>query len=342
MGSLSDLIKNNKSEPVKKEQPQEIIISQSIIKRVYDKFQEPIIHCPLELLECDITHNFDTTTHKMLNGKFGECLLLGKSAKGDIVLDLPKHKKTLEPLTDEINIRQQAVLAQKVLIKNQIHVAKFINTQVPVCCKVEEGVILQTELDIFPTIMWHENSVRLACVDIKFSSDINSTFGDYSWQNLDFMDHIQPDSIFWLMDHLDLDLCRKRNPEFEATVGYDNIFSEQVLKHLNKLAFIYFVIGYKRVSIDDIQMFERLKYEKIGTDNDGQPIYSKARQTEFYERMRKAIELLKVYYAKGFIPIPYNDVKRFRGCHKCPVNIANKSELNPKAYCEMASKIRSC
>jgi len=341
MGSLSDLIKNNKVEPVKKEENKIIHISQSIIKRLYDKNQEPILHCPLELYECDIKHNFDFPTSYMIKGMFGETLLLGSCAKGKKVEDLEKHKKTHLPLKDEVNIRQQITEANKFIIANQINIIPHYNTQVPVICKVEENVYLVTELDCFPTIIWVKDGLKLCALDLKMSSDINSTWGEYAWRkNFEYMDHCQPDSIYWLMDHIDIDLCKKTYPEFETKVGYDNIFTQQVINNLHKLVFIYFVIGYDKVDIKDMELFRRCKHDV--NEKGEEMLTNHNRQRDFYERMRKSIELLKVYYDRGFLPIPYNDVDRKRGCHKCHCNVMNKSELNPKAFCEEGNKIRSC
>lgn len=336
MGGLADLLNKEKGSSGEKSTTiipdnEPIIISQSLAKHIIDKNQEPVPHCPLQIYECDIKRNFDFPTDSMEAGNFGEGLLLGESADG--VKKELKRKNNGEMTIDEVRIRGQVQMANIKLLKHQINIIPHYNTQVPIAIRFE-GCILQTKIDIFPTPIVIDDKQYIAIVDIKFSQDISTNFGPYQWRNgIAWMDHLQPDALFLMLDNLDIDLCKQMYPDFEKRVGYDNIFTPFILKWSNHIKFFYFVIGYKKVDIEDIIIIERMKHEIINGKA------TTTRQQETKERLRKVADTIKSYYEKGFIPIPYEDPKNFRGCSKCYVNIHNKK---PGSYCKCAQEIISC
>ena len=337
---LLDLLKK-KEQPIQQEGKRVIKVSQSLLKLLYDKNQELLPHCPLEIYETYISPNkdkYDTTTEAMLKGKFGEGFILGKSAKGDLVTELPKNKKNGEPVIDEVRIRQMAQLAKIKLTEYRVPIYPNINTQVPIACYLmrtpELDVILQTELDLFPTSIYIDGKYYLAVIDIKWTSNPHSSYGSFCWSTPQYMDHIQPDSIYWILEHIDLDLCKQLNPEFDKEVGFDNIFTEAVKNNIkSNIYFFYFVIGFNAVEMNNIlDPIRRFKYE---VDDKGNYLNNN-RQVEVYERMRKGVELLERYRAEGYIPVPYEDKYNFRGCYRCAVNKKNGG------FCEIAKQVVNC
>ena len=107
---LADLLahQNNKelADKATKESKKILKVSQSLLKLLYNQPQELLPHCPLEIYESYFNpeKKFKIETEAMTKGKFGEGLLLGKSAKGDLVTELEKNKKTGEPVIDELRI----------------------------------------------------------------------------------------------------------------------------------------------------------------------------------------------------------------------------------------------
>lgn len=336
---LLDLLKKEEEQQPKQQGKTERFVSQSLLKLLYDQHQEPLPHCPLEIYELYINKEkkFKSESEAMTKGKFGEGLLLGKSAKGDIVTELERNKKTGEPVVDEIRIREMAHLAKIKLTEYQITIYPNINTQVPIACYLErsdeEDVILLTELDIFPTTILIDNKYYLAVVDIKWTSNPHSTFGSFCWSTPQYMDHIQPDSIFYILDNIDLELCKGLNPEFDKSVGFDNIFTDTVKRNLSNISFFYFVIGFNKVGFDNI--LQPIRRNKMELGQDGKPMNNN-RQLEVKERMRKGVELLRRYDKEGHLPIPYEDKYHYRGCSKCPVNKKNGG------YCNEAQQIINC
>lgn len=344
MAGLLDMLNQRKQEEQNNKEiantKKVLKVSQSLLKLFYNQHQELLPHCPLEIYESYFNpeKKYKIESDAMTKGKFGEGLLLGKSAKGDLVTGLERHKKTGEPVIDELRIRQMAHLAKIKLNEYMVPVYPGINTQVPVAAYLmrtpEQDVILQTELDLFPTNIVVDNKSYISCIDIKWPSNPHSTFGAFSWANPQFMDHIQPDSIFWILEHIDLDLCKQLNPEYEEAVGYDNIFTDTVKKYCkNGLSFFYFVIGYNKVEMNNI--LPPIRRHKHEVDENGRPM-NNHRQMEVYERMRKGVELINTYFDKGFLPMPYEDKYNFRGCTKCPVNKKNGG------HCVQAQEIINC
>lgn len=332
MPSLSDLIP--KIKPVEEQQvsgmPSPFLISQSLIKTMINQGHEWLDHCPKQIWHLYFEKPKKFSEHKKVFdiGKLGETLLLGGSAKGDSVTELARSKKDGSMLTTEINVRRSVVFAEKVFSKHQISVVKLVNTQVPVICKVDgyDDVYLQTELDLFPTTFVPnphkpERQGCIAAIDIKFPSKIKG-FGAYSWDNVEHMDHIQPDSIFYILERYNKDLCKQFNPEWDKTIGYDNVITPYIQQFMkNDIKFFYMVIPYAECgSIEHIKFYERLKCE-IGKS----PTF---RQKEFHQRMVMAIERLKDYFNKSFYAVPFHDSYRFKGCKYCPVNSVNGGNCN--------------
>lgn len=346
MPSLSDLL-NNKEKEVKKvqvnEMPVPFYISMTTIKYLIDSEHQIKAYCPLQLyamLHEKIPNNKDS----FQKGKLLETLVLGSSAKGDSVTSLGVNKKSGGMLKDEADIRMYAQLCKIKMAKHQIAVHEGVNTQVPVVCRVNKypDILLRTELDLFPTTFVanpdkSSEGLKLAAIDLKSTPDIDKGYGAYNWGKPEYLDHIQPDSIFYILDNLDIDLCKSENPEYEKNVGYDNVFTPFVLEHLKNTRFYYMVVGYKMdYDLKNIRFFERLKKDP----NVKSPDF---RQKEFEQRMYRAIERIEWHYRNGWEAIPYHNKYEFTGCKYCNINKENNSlEYNEnKGYCTEADNIQA-
>jgi hypothetical protein len=343
MGLAELLNENSKTnKELKLSRPSPFYISMSIIKYIIDQNHEFKNYCPLllkEMLKGEIPNNKPT----FQKGKLLETLVLGSSAKGDSVNTLGVNKKNGGMLKDETDIRLFAQLCKIKILKHQISVIENYNTQVPIICKLDkyDDVYLRTELDLFPTIFCpypdKDNcKLELTAIDLKSTPNIDNGFGAYNWNNFSEMDHIQPDSIFYILNHINLDLLKLENPKYEAQVGYDNIFTSFVLNSINKLHFYYMVVGYKMdLDLRNIRFFER---KMIGEERT--PSF---RQKEFEQRMMRAIERIEWHYEHGFEAIPYYNKYEATGCKFCQVNKDNNSEEfnNNKGYCVCGNIIPS-
>ena len=324
MPSLTDLLnqKDNKPKQEQAKQPAELFMSMSLIKDMTDNQGNAIEHCPKKIFNDFFSPVKKELEREVYNiGKFGEYLILGGSARGDIVTELPRSKRDGSMLQTEKNIREMAAIAKIVMQKHQITVLPLINTQVPVICKVDgyNDVYLRTELDLFPTTFIpnpHKSEKQgcIACIDLKYAPKYKG-FAAYDWSNVEYMDHCQPDSIFYLLERYDKDLCIKHNPEYNLKVGYDNVITPYVQQFMkDSVKFFYMVIFYNDgIDEKNIRFFERKKHE------DNTKTYN-LRQREFHQRMVGCIETIKNYFERGFIAIPYSDTYRHRGCKYCPLN----------------------
>lgn len=317
--------------------PSPLFISQSLMKTMTkstDWYQDDSsftkTYCPRQVYHFFFTKDYKEHKDVYDKGTFGESLLLGYTASMDTVTDLPKHKKTGAARVDEDRIRLMAKIAKIKFAYHQIAVHEGLNTQVPLAAHIERDVYIRTRLDLFPTPFIADPKITdsdsiFACIDTKFPKSLDG-FGDFNWRQFEHLDHCQPDSIYWQFEHLDLSLIKKFYPDFEKEVGFDNIYTPKILSIINEVMFYYFIIAYDKVTDENIMI---RSFPKTGVDD------NQNRQAEFRERMNRVISLVEYHFEMGFDPVPFIDIKRGRGCHKCPINIKAKPYLNnPCGYCE--------
>ncbi len=305
--------------------PKKLYMSQSLIKSLIKKWYESDDdyikpHCPRQIYHLFFKKDYKLEKEVFEKGNFGESLLLGLTADGSAVTELPKNKKTGEDRIDETRIRRMADIAKIYFVKHQIPVHEGINTQFPLIRHIERDVYIRTKLDLFPTSITYDpdgdGKEEFACIDVKFPKSLEG-FGEYDWSDFENLDHCQPQSIYWQMESLDMKLMKSEFAEYEASVGFDNVLTKKALRLLPHMKFYYFVVAYKSVTSDNIMI---LPYEKKRDDI-----------IEFEERMKRAIALVEYYFEMGFDPIPYINIRAGMGCHKCPVN---KKLFPETGYCE--------
>ena len=300
----------------------QFFLSQTLIKEITDRHGEYKEVCPRYIYENYITKQYRRVTVPMMDGIFGETLVLGGGARGQKLTDLPRHKKTGEKLTAQKNIEEQATRFPIWCNQKGISVIPGVNTQVPITKRLKDKVLVRTEIDLFPTPFLFEDKFVLSVIDVKFTSDINSSWGDFCWGKPEFVDHIQADMTYWLLQDFDMELNLKFNPEKEEI--YRNVFENSSIKKMienEDIYFIYFIIGYKKQPLEEQVNFIYRSYRE--------PNGSLLRQEEFKERARKTLAQLSEWRAQNW-PARENNY-----CGQCPV-----SKLNG-GYCTQYQKIKS-
>lgn len=295
-----------------------ILINQSLIKKLVNKYQEEMEFCPKHIKEVVIDRIAESVpSDAMLAGKFFESHVLGSTTHGDPVLDLPRKrlskkqeallKSQGKPLIGEKKIDQIRLETQierfKIKAKQyETQIITGVNTHVNIYKHWSDRYLLVGELDWFPTPILYQGALRLAIIDVKVTSNVETTFGNFCWGAPQYMDHLQADMYHYLVRDIDFDL----NPHLKGVVN-DNIID--IIENENIL-FLYWVWGYQK---------EPLEYqEKIierGYRDDNNSLY---RQQELKERIRKAIAILEREESFGWQANPVPEI-----CKYCPLNKMN-------------------
>jgi hypothetical protein len=297
-------------EPEKKKN--QIIISQSLIKKVIDKNGNDIPLCPHQLYKNYLADDKikPLATIPMKYGNYGESLILGATAK-DEEISLPTLNNGKKPI-DQIRIEQQALeYFPRHAMELGISVIKNTNVQIPIY-KEYGGLIIRGVIDLFPTPIIEESGYRLAVIDIKLTGDVNNTHGDFCWGNPQWMDHIQADLYQWILADIDVDLCKRMDPEFDVRVGYDSIFTPHILNLLKArlFSFYYIVMGYQKSNLKE-------QFIKIKKEFFERPDYVFL-EKELKERIRKTIARLAMLNQQGWKPEP-----EYNRCKNCSVSKLN-------------------
>ncbi len=292
------------------EKAKQFFLSQTIIKQVTDKNGDYKTICPRAFYEMYILGNYRDVTLPMLQGIYGETQILGGGARGQRVDDLPRHKKTGEKLTAQLNIDEQVHRVPIWLNEKGISIIPGVNTQVPIVKRFDNNVLIATEIDIFPTPFLNDGKYNLAVIDLKFTSNIETKFGSFCWGAPEFIDHIQADLTYWLLQDFDMELNIKYNPEKEAI--YRSIFENEAITKMieaEQIIFVYFVIGYKAQPLEEQILFIIRSYRE--------PNGSLFRQNEWKERARKTLAQMSEWKAEGW------PAMQDSWCSKCKVSQTN-------------------
>ena len=305
-----------------KEETKQFFLSQTLIKRITDQNGNYKEVCPRQIYEEFILGKYKHTTLPMLEGIYGETLCLGGGARGQKVVDLPRHKKNGEKLTAQLNIEEQARRFPFLCNQYGMSIIPGVNTQVPIVKMFGKNRYIRTEIDIFPSPFLFEDNFGLSVIDLKFTSDVNSTFGDFGWGAPEYLDHCQADITYWLLQDFDMELNIKHFPHKEQV--YRSVFENPTIKKMienEDISFLYFILGYKKQPLE-----EQVKIIKRGYRDDNGSLF---RQKELQERIRKTYAQLNEWALSGWPP------QEGDRCFKCLVNKANGG------YCDKAPQIKS-
>jgi hypothetical protein len=166
----------------------DISYSQSLIK----KFEEEN-YCPkkIKAMYIDKTHANEPSL-SMQKGNYFEYLCIGAAAhNGVCVTDLPRKRKN-QKTADQERIEHQANLFPEVLKEFGIEFPKEKNRQVTISHVLDNGIQIEGTFDFCAEINNEEwGHLPVAIIDIKLTSNIHSTFGDFCWGTPENMDLLQ-------------------------------------------------------------------------------------------------------------------------------------------------------
>jgi len=298
-------------------------LSQSLIKKLVDQHMIEVPHCPRNIYHLFVKKDFKSIkSEPMIDGLYGESLILGHNAKNEGKIKMAKNIRTGAKRISQERIEIQAERFNHIALINQFNIIPEYNTQVPIFKRFNNSnVIIRGELDVFPTTVFWEDKLRLAIVDIKFTGDVNNTFGNFGWGNNN-LDYIQGDLYNWLVRDFDRDLNLMHGSQFNRRVGYGNIFTPSVLNMIanDQILFLYVILGYKKADLNDqVKIIERMYKDPTGGD---------LRQRELKERIRMSLAILTQHHHSGWQPNHLPDV-----CKECPVS-CNRRE----GYCDEPNK----
>lgn len=120
---------------------------------------------------------------EMLKGQYMETLCIGSGAHGTLIEDLPRLKSG-DKSADQLRIDQQAEAFKRYFDpSDELYLGfKIVDTQVVVSDGIRQGVI---------DIVAEDEDGVICHIDLKATSNVENTFGDYSWGNPENMDFIQ-------------------------------------------------------------------------------------------------------------------------------------------------------
>jgi hypothetical protein len=274
-------------------------ISQTMMKDLLFKGDE-IPYCPQKFYHMWILKDVSIVPSlSMQKGSYGETKLLGGSAKGQFTHDLPR-KQNGDKTIDQERIDIQIQRAQRTILENEIHIISGINTQV-VLKKIMQGKLVQGELDIFPVIMLdpdypdEPDKYVIAFIDVKFTANINSTFGLNNrpgWGDYANMDHNQMELYHELVRDIDYELNDQLTEEQKILIK----------KVEGKDIRAYYWLFDFAVPIDALSD----KFKEV--------TWTPIKKNEIQERLRKVISIIEFHNAN-------DDWDRCEpiDCNKCPV-----------------------
>jgi hypothetical protein len=237
-----------------------IILSQSTIKDlgviVIDDQVELINYCQKQFYHKHVQNDYPRTASKsMKEGLYAETLILGSSARGEVVTSLPEKKRGGKTVTQErIEIQMQRLYGYMYAFGVKIN---QFNTQIPLIAQYSKGLWLRGELDLFPVFV----DGRPSIVDIKTTKDVYSDFFSidekwvrkslYScWGNYKSLVKNQPIIYHFLARNFQrtgLDGLIRYKPEFEAKFRY--LFEQKI--DYNDTNFWFFVAGTGKAEYHD-------------------------------------------------------------------------------------------
>lgn len=302
-------------------------INQSLIKKIvsnrYDSEIDMFLtkdFCPANIYHTYISKEYETpTTENQYKGLFFESHLIGGTANNDKLLDPPLLNNGKIPV-DYQRILKQVDVAKVFMLTNQISIYPEINCQIPLAYYDENlDIIITGNLDIFPTTILHEDSIRNTIIDVKLTSNVHSTFKEYGWGDITYMDFIQADVYMHLVNTIfssdeNIEKCKKLNPHFD----YKYIFSFDTINKIRKdgILFYYLVFGYA-----DNEKYPLSEQKKII-----ERVWTTTKQYDMFKRIAYATAILKEEEEKGWVAVPYFDI-----CKTCPLKLScNKAEVKIK------------
>jgi len=194
-----------------------LYISNTLINQFFEKGNEKN-HCPWRIYQEYMIGKWKKPpTNAMNRGSYFETRTLGGGAGGSKVLTLPPGRGGKISVGQQ-RIDQQVIKFKRLCEEYDITVSDdFSNTQIKEKNIFEQDdwldivVFLTGEADLISPIgNYKGRSFDMACIDLKLTADLTSTYGPYAWGNLEFINtqqgtiyHLLFDMPFfyWVFDH---------------------------------------------------------------------------------------------------------------------------------------------
>lgn len=215
-------------------------MTQSLLKKFIFKGEE-IVSCHFKVKRETIDGDYDQSTKAMNNGVFFETLCLGSGAKGNAIRDLLRLKTGKKSL-DQKRIESQVIEFNKDVKEYKIDINSYTTQQTFV--KVWRGlekfnviVIFTGDLDILSPIDYKNVHHTLACIDLKLTLDLSSTWGTFAWGAVETMDHTQAYAYTWLTNLIFFYMVYDYKPEMRKRifkVNTDEIIMREFFEGLRK------------------------------------------------------------------------------------------------------------
>jgi hypothetical protein len=178
-----------------------IHFSQSLQKKFIFKGNQLEI-CPFRIKREVIDHDYDSPSEKMINGIFFESISIGGGSKGNGIYDLPRLK-TGKKSIDQLRIESQSIEFKHDIRNKNIDINNYSTQRT--YFKVWRGlekfnviVIFTGDVDIISSLIYKNEYIPMAVIDLKLASDLSCTWGDFSWGNPESMDHTQAYAYNWI------------------------------------------------------------------------------------------------------------------------------------------------
>lgn len=246
-----------------------LILSQSETKElgvlVIDDQVEEIDFCPKRYYHKYIAEDYPRSpTQAMLEGLYAETLLLGSSARGEKVEDLPRKNDGKKRVT-QLRIERQMDRLYGYMYAHGVRI-KPHNTQIRLIAQYKPHVWIRGEFDLFPTLVDNQLSI----VDVKTTKDIYSDFfsiadkwvrtaSNHCWGDYDKIVKNQPLFYHYIARNFQdagMDFLSRFNPDQTEQM-------EGLLNHnFTEVDFWFFVAGTGTPNIDEQLGMYEYRYNK--------------------------------------------------------------------------------
>jgi hypothetical protein len=215
-------------------------MTQSLLKKFLSKGEE-LAYCPFKVKKESIDGDYRKPTDAMKNGIFFETLCIGSGAKGDAIKDLPRLLNGKKSSAQK-RIESQVIEFNKDVKEYKMEINSYTTQQSFV--KVWRGlekfnviVIFTGDLDILSPFSYKGADYPLSNIDLKLTGDLTSTFGPFSWGNVETMDHSQAYAYTWLTNLMFFYMVYDFKPQMNKKifkVNTDNNIMREFFENIRK------------------------------------------------------------------------------------------------------------
>ena len=285
--------------------------SQTLIKTITNKGHQEKDWCPRFVNEIYVAKNFEfMPTYPMLLGQKFEQLAIGSSADGKPTT-LPRHKRTGLKRVSEERAEIQAMRFKQLAQNHDVDVVEGYNTQIPIYFNVG-NLPFRAIFDIFPTSFCDPDTgeIEPCAIDLKYTGDVNNTFGEYCYGEHEHLDYLQADTYLY-----GLSVMKKEDNLHLIDLWGEETF-DRILSMAKDYTFIYWVFGNREPINEQFRVIRRKLWDKD------------LRARDLLQRIRLAVGLLSDAKNDGWQPRPFSSL-----CKNCPVNVLHGG------YCDKAYKV---